>query len=112
MSLVNEQFEFTKDVIKLLTKAIELGFVVTLGEAHRPIEMQELYVKTGRSKTMNSMHGKRCALDLNFFYNGKLTYDIALLKPLGNYWESLSPKNRWGGNWKTFKDVPHFERNV
>jgi peptidoglycan L-alanyl-D-glutamate endopeptidase CwlK len=112
VSLVNEQFEFVKDVIKLLEKAIEMDLVVTLGEAHRPIEMQELYIKTGRSKTMNSMHLKRCAIDLNFFKDGKLTYDITLLKPLGDYWESLNTSNQWGGNWKKFKDVPHFERKV
>jgi len=112
MSLVNEQFEFLKDVSKLINKAVEMGFVITGGELQRPLEMQQLYMKTGRSKTMNSKHLKRCAIDLNFFWNGELTYSIALIKPLGDYWESLHPNNRWGGNWSTFKDVPHFERNV
>ena len=59
---------------------------------------------------MNSIHLKRCAIDLNFFKDGKLTYDIPTLKPVGDYWESLHPKNQWGGNWKSFKDVPHFQR--
>jgi hypothetical protein len=112
MSLVNEQSEFLLDVAKLILKASEMGLVVTGGELHRPLEMQQIYMKTGRSKTMNSMHLKRCAIDLNFFKDGKLTYDIGLLKPLGTFWESLNPRNRWGGNWKSFKDVPHFERNV
>jgi hypothetical protein len=31
---------------------------------------------------------------------------------LGAYWESLHPKNRWGGNFKSLVDCPHFERNV
>ena len=26
--------------------------------------------------------------------------------------ESLHPKNRWGGNFKSLVDCPHFERNV
>nr|WP_223154740.1 hypothetical protein [Campylobacter concisus] len=30
---------------------------------------------------------------------------------MGNYWESLNTLNRWGGNFKNFIDVPHFERN-
>lgn len=112
MSLVAEQAAFLRDVTKLLAKADELGFVVTGGELYRTPEQQEIYVKTGRSKTMNSIHLKRCAIDLNFFVGGRLTYDKAVIKPLGDYWETLSPKNRWGGNWTRFVDVPHFERRV
>jgi hypothetical protein len=112
MSLVNEQFEFLKDVVKLINKAVEFGFVVTGGELYRTVDQQRLYTKTGRSLTMNSMHLKRCAIDLNFFYEGKLTYDKALLSPLGDYWESLNPKNRWGGRWTRIVDTPHFERQV
>jgi hypothetical protein len=112
MSLVNEQAAFLLDVSRLIQKAFQMGFKITGGELQRPIEMQQLYMKTGRTKTMNSMHLKRCAIDLNFFKDDKLTYDVNLIRPLGEYWESLNPKNQWGGNWKTFKDVPHFERRV
>jgi len=117
MSLVEEQAAFLKDVAKLLAFAESQGFVVTGGELYRPVEMQEIYVKSGRSQTMKSNHLKRCAVDLNFFVkqNGalSLTYDIPTLKPLGDYWEKLAPgKNSWGGNWNSFKDVPHFERRV
>jgi hypothetical protein len=112
MSLVAEQAAFLLDVAKLINKATEMGFVVTGGELFRTAEQQQIYMKTGRSKTMNSLHLRRCAIDLNFFKGGKLTYDVALLKPVGDYWESLNPKNQWGGNWKSFKDVPHFERRV
>jgi hypothetical protein len=112
MSLVTEQAAFLLDVCKLIEKANELGFTVTGGELFRTLEQQQLYIKTGRSKTMNSMHLKRCAIDLNFFVDGKLTYDVKVLTPLGQYWESLSPKNQWGGFWRSFKDVPHFQRTV
>lgn len=110
MSLVAEQAAFLRDVTKLLAKADELGFVVTGGELYRTPEQQEIYVKTGRSKTMRSNHLRRCAIDLNFFKDGKLTYDIELLRPLGEYWESLHPKNRAGMFWSKFRDVPHLER--
>lgn len=112
MSLVTEQAAFLLDVCKLIEKANELGFTVTGGELFRTLEQQQLYIKTGRSKTMNLMHLKRCAIDLNFFVDGKLTYDVKVLTPLGQYWESLSPKNQWGGFWRSFKDVPHFQRTV
>ena len=112
MSLVVEQAAFLLDVCKLIIKGTELGFVITGGELYRTIEQQKIYVDTGRSKTMNSNHLKRCAIDLNFFKNGELIYDTVILKPLGEYWKSLNPKNDWGGFWTSFKDVPHFERRT
>jgi hypothetical protein len=112
MSLVQEQAEFLLDAIKLIQFATEQGFVVTGGELARTVEQQTIYVKTGRSKTMNSNHLKRCAIDLNFFKDGQIIWDKGVLAPLGAFWESLHPKNRWGGNFKSLVDCPHFERNV
>jgi hypothetical protein len=112
MNTSDHQAAFLLDLCKLVVEATARGFKLTQGEAWRPPEMQAIYVKTGRSKTMESNHGKRMAQDLNFFWQGELTYDKALLAPLGAYWESLSPLNRWGGNFKSIKDVPHFERHV
>jgi hypothetical protein len=112
MSLVAEQAAFLLDACKLVSKASEMGFTVTGGELYRSIEQQQIYMNTGKTKTMASNHLKRCAIDLNFFKDGKLVYDIAILKPVGDYWESLNPKNSWGGNWASFKDVPHFERRT
>ena len=118
MSMVQEQATFLLDVCALVAYATEQGFVVTGGELTRPIEMQQLYVKTGRSKTMDSQHLKRLAIDLNFFKDGKLVQSREELKPLGDWWEARSAKNRWGGNWRglvdagksRFVDCPHFER--
>ena len=123
MGLVEKQWEFLQDVAKLIEYAKGLGFIVTAGEMYRPIEMQRLYIETGRSKTMNSKHLSRLAVDLNFFIRDKkgrlqLTWSREKIKPLGEFWEELNPKNRWGGSWRglieagksKFVDVPHFER--
>ena len=112
MSLVAEQAAFLLDVCKLVQYATQNGWVVTGGELFRTVEQQTLHVKAGRSRTMNSMHMKRCAVDFNFFKDGKLVWDKVALSDIGAYWESLSPKNRWGGNFRSLVDVPHFERNV
>lgn len=119
MGLVQEQWEFLKDVSKLINKAEELGVVLTAGEMFRTQEQQEIYVKTGKSKTMNSNHLKRLAVDFNFFINGELVYNHDKINELARYWENLNSKNRWGGNfdkdWDSpdpFKDQPHFERKV
>lgn len=112
MSLVSEQAAFLLDVAKLVQHATQAGFVVTGGELARTVEQQQLHFRAGRSRTMKSNHLRRLAVDLNFFKDGKLTYDRAVLRPLGEFWESLSPLNRWGGNFTSLVDVPHFERNV
>lgn len=110
MSLISEQAAFLLDVCKLIEEATRQGFTVTAGEMYRTPEQQALYVKTGRSKTMNSLHLTRRAVDLNFFRDGKLVYDKAALAPLGAYWELLHPLNSWGGNGIKLVDVPHFSR--
>lgn len=112
MTNVEEQADFLQDVALLIQKAREMGFLVTGGELYRTPEQQEIYLKTGRSKTMNSMHLSRRAIDFNFFKDGKLCYDKNLLAPLGKYWESLNPLNSWGGNGIKLVDTPHFSRGI
>jgi hypothetical protein len=112
MSLILEQQIFLLNLAEFIVYCKDAGWVVTGGELYRTPEQQAIYVKTGRSQTMNSMHLKRCAIDLNFFRNGKLVYDVEALKDLGLKWESLDPKNKWGGSWKSFKDICHFQRTV
>jgi len=109
-TLVAEQAAFLLDVSRLIQFGAEEGWVITGGELWRSPEQQAIYVKNGRSKTMQSNHLRRCAIDLNFFWGGALVWDRELIRPIGNYWESLSNQNRWGGNFKGFVDVPHFER--
>lgn len=112
MSLINTQAAFLLDVCKLIQYATEKGFVVTGGELARSVEQQEIYIKTGRSKTMQSLHLQRCAIDLNFFKDGKLVGDKKTLEGLGMFWESLHPFNSWGGNGIKLVDTPHFSRGV
>lgn len=118
-ALRDAQATFLLNVGKLVLFATEKGFQVTAGEMWRPPEMQKIYVQTGRSKTMKSKHLDRLAVDLNFFINDAYIIDIDTLAVLGKYWESLHPKNRWGGNFDkdwtkkdSFKDVPHFEMTM
>ena len=112
MSMVQEQAAFLLDVTELIRHATDAGFVVTGGELARTPEQQAIYFKTGRSKTMNSIHLKRCAIDLMFFKGGKIIWDKDTIAPIGKFWENLHPKNRWGGNFKNLVDCPHFERNI
>lgn len=113
MSLSTKQWEFLQDVALLIQEAQRLGVKLTGGELYRTPYQQAKYVSEGKSLTLESKHLQRLAIDFNFFIEGELTYDYSnpLLKALGDYWESLNKNNRWGGNWETFRDTPHFERN-
>lgn len=111
MSLGKEQESFSRDLTQLLTWLFKNGYEVRMGEVERTKEQQAIYLRTGRSKTANSMHLKRLAADLFIFKDGKWLTSKADLQAVGEYWESLDPTNRWGGNFKSFTDTPHFERN-
>lgn len=112
MSLQPEQTAFIKDVINLLNFAFAAGFEATGGELYRTQAQQDIYVKDGKSKTSNSYHLKRLAIDLHFFKDGAFIQDKGLLQILGDYWERMNPLNSWGGNWSSFQDTPHFERRA
>lgn len=119
MSLVSTQNEFMTDVALLIMQVQNMGFEVSGGELLRTKEQQQIYLDTGKSKTMNSNHLKKLAIDLNFFKNGEWINGLPkdrckeILQPIGDYWESLRPgKNSWGGNWQSFFDAPHFERRI
>jgi len=113
MKLSDQQFEFAKDCVLLELWMINHGYKFTYGEAWRPDEMQKIYYEQGKSKIKErgGPHGYRLARDYNIWVNGKLTYAKEILQPIGDFWESLNPLNRWGGNYKgDFIDTPHFER--
>lgn len=107
MKLGQHQEAFSRDLHLLMAEVYRLGYECRRGEVLRTPEQQLIYAQTGRSKTLNSMHLKKCAADLHFFKDGVLCYPAEL----GRFWESLSPLNRWGGNFSNIKDQPHFERN-
>lgn len=108
MTLGQHQEAFAADFAKLILYAIRQGYGARVGEVERTVEQQQIYVRTGRSRTFNSRHLKKCAGDLHFTKDGKLCYP----EELGRYWESLDPLNSAGMFWKSFKDAPHFERRA
>jgi len=113
MKLSDEQFEFLLDVIVLMDWCIlEYNIKITGGELYRTQNQQNIYYEKGLSKKKHSYHQDRLAIDLNFFKDGKLLRKKSEIKFIGDYWESLNEKNRWGGNYKNFYDGCHFERAV
>lgn len=121
MSKSDTQWLFLQDVARLILFAISNEFKLTLGEGYRPQVLQQMYYDSGASKTLHSKHRERLAIDFNIFAFGvylNQRHHRNIAKPLGDYWEGLNPKNRWGGSWRgliengesDFIDIPHFER--
>jgi hypothetical protein len=104
---------FALNFSKLIQYVFEQGWSVVIGEVQRPLEMQEIYFKNGKSKTMDSQHLDKMAGDLFLFIDGEIRWDAESYKPLADYWESLHPDNVAGYRWinKQGKrwDPYHFE---
>ena len=117
MTMQKQQALFTFNIHLLIEYAFKQGFELTFGEVFRTVEQQKIYFDSGRSKTMDSRHMHRLAVDFNIFKNGELINDAQIILVLGEFWIALNTNNVWGGDWnrnhsvldETFKDPYHFE---
>lgn len=108
MTLGEKRQLFTKLLAMFILNLQEDGYQCSLNEVLRTKEQQEIYVKTGKSKTMNSSHLSGLAADLNLFRNGELingtqsAHDIHL-RFFGVTWETMCQSNGiepdWGGRF-------------
>ena len=110
MGMVDKQWDFLRLLVKLVPKAEELGLKLTLGDAYRD---PRLHGQLGEKKgygSANSCHKVRLAQDFNLFVGNDYKGDTESHRVLGEYWESLDPRCRWGGR---FNDANHysFEHN-
>jgi peptidoglycan L-alanyl-D-glutamate endopeptidase CwlK len=103
------------DLRLVLDKALQdspLDFVVI--EGLRTKERQAQLVASGASKTLDSRHITGHAVDLlPIGVDGKPAFDWPLYNQLGPAVKKaavdLGIELDWGGDWKSFKDGPHFE---
>jgi len=99
------------DLVAVVKKAIEIsGQDFTVLEGIRNINRQRELVKTGKSTTMNSRHLTGHAVDLApwpISWEWEGFYPIA--DAMKQAAEELEVDLKWGGDWKSFPDGPHFE---
>jgi hypothetical protein len=101
MSLRNLQSVFAALVPRLIDKATEMGYEVTLGDAYRdPRVHGAVGVKQGYGHA-RSGHKRRLAIDINLFKDGAFLEISEAHRPLGEWWEQQHPFARWGGNFKS-----------
>jgi D-alanyl-D-alanine carboxypeptidase len=107
MTIHDKQWLFMQNVAKLIEYIDKYGYTSTFGEAFRTPEQAKLDADKGIG-IIHSLHTERLAVDINLFKNGIYTGIEKDYEPIGMYWESLHPLNRWGGKFKRV-DSDHFE---
>jgi peptidoglycan LD-endopeptidase CwlK len=102
------------DLVKVVHSALEVSdidFVVT--EGLRTKEKQAALRAAGASETMNSRHLTGHAVDLAALVDGEVRWDWPLYGKLAAAMTiaagELGVEIEWGGDWKSFKDGPHFQ---
>lgn len=102
------------DLRRVIDRALQdspLDFIVI--EGLRTKERQAQLVATGASQTMNSRHLTGHAVDLLPIGPRGPAFDWPLYHKLGPAVKEAARKEgvdlEWGGDWRTFKDGPHFQ---
>lgn len=104
-TLGQKQKLFARMIPRLIDKAHELGFEVTLGDAYRDARA---FGKLGQRIAYGnafSCHKLRLAIDLNLYKDGRYLTSTDDHRPLGEWWEKQHPAACWGGR---FEDGNHY----
>jgi D-alanyl-D-alanine carboxypeptidase len=101
-SLREKQSRFALMAARLILKAEEMGYTVTLGEAWRTPPQARLNAEQGTG-IRNSLHLIRLAIDLNLFRGNVYLANSEDHRRLGEWWESIG--GTWGGR---FGDGNHY----
>jgi peptidoglycan L-alanyl-D-glutamate endopeptidase CwlK len=109
----------TAKLITNVSKDKSFGFIITCGV--RTLEEQKKLLKAGATTTLNSRHipgkdGYSKAVDFAVTLDGKIRWDWPLYSRLAELVKEAARLENvhgieWGGDWKTFKDGPHFQLN-
>lgn len=103
------------DLVKVIRRALELtdiDFMVIEGKRNEA--RQRDLVASGKSQTMNSRHLTGHAVDCAPLVNREIPWkDWTKFRLVADAvlqaGKELGIDVEWGGNWKSFKDGPHFQ---
>jgi peptidoglycan LD-endopeptidase CwlK len=98
-------------VVKQAAAISDLDFTVL--EGLRTLDRQRKLLAEGASRTMKSRHLTGHAVDLAPLIDGKVSWDWPMYHRLAKIVKSAAADEKvplqWGGDWRTFKDGPHWE---
>jgi len=103
MTLREARIKATQCWALLIQKAFALGYECAMDEG-----TERITEKDPMSDHMpGSLHHLGLALDLNLYKDGRYITNDEGHKELGEYWKSLHPDCRWGGDFAR-KDYNHY----
>jgi peptidoglycan L-alanyl-D-glutamate endopeptidase CwlK len=102
------------DLVRVVKKAAAMSDLdFTVLEGLRTIERQRQLMAQGATRTLNSRHLTGHAVDLAPMIGGKVSWDWPLYHRLAKIVKAAAAAEnvpiQWGGDWRTFKDGPHWE---
>jgi len=102
------------DLVRVVKRAAAMSDLdFTILEGLRTTDRQRQLVKQGASKTMNSRHITGHAVDIAPLIAGKVAWDWPLYHKLAKTIKAAAVAEKvaltWGGDWRSFKDGPHWE---
>lgn len=102
------------DLVKVIRRAIQITKIdFKVLEGVRSVARQRELVKKGASQTMKSRHINGFAVDIAPFVAGQVRWDWPLYFQLAatvkQAAKDVGVPVEWGGDWKTFKDGPHWQ---
>ena len=102
------------DLVKVVERAIEITTVdFTVLEGVRDPMRQKKLVEAGSSLTLNSRHITGPAVDLGAWVDDQVDWSWPLYHKIAAAMKEAAKQVgvpiEWGGDWKSFKDGPHFQ---
>ncbi|AGN30423.1 endolysin [Synechococcus phage S-CBS4] len=102
------------DLRKVMDRAIattDIDFTVL--EGMRTMSRQRKLVASGASRTLRSRHLTGHAVDIAPLVDGKVSWDWPIYHRLAptikKAAQDVGVKIEWGGDWRSFKDGPHWQ---
>ena len=102
------------DLVLVIGRGIHLTRVdFAVIEGVRTEERQRQLYDAGASRTLNSRHLTGHAVDIAPYVNGEIRWDWPLFHQIAVAIKQAAKDLRipieWGGDWRTFKDGPHWQ---
>lgn len=102
------------DLVRVVKKAAAMSDLdFTVLEGMRTLERQKQLFAQHATKTMRSRHLDGHAVDLAPMLEGEVRWDWPLYFKLANVVKAAAQLEsvpiEWGGDWRTFKDGPHWQ---
>lgn len=102
------------DLVRVVKRAISISDIdFTVIEGLRTVARQKELFAKGATKTMRSRHIHGFAVDIAPYVAGSIRWDWPLFDKIEEAMKKAAKLENvsvtWGGDWKSFKDGPHWE---